>query len=86
MLTLLSQCNILRPLPAIAPDQYVVEADGDELPCESGARATRLVTKNPLKCMLIPATAWMHIGVAYDILLLCSQPGCFSKQVTIPQL
>jgi hypothetical protein len=23
----------------------------------------------------------MHIGVVYDILLLCSQPGCFSKQV-----
>jgi hypothetical protein len=38
-----SQCNILRPLPAIAPDQYVVEADGDELPCELGARATRVV-------------------------------------------
>jgi hypothetical protein len=28
-----------------------------------------------------PAAAWMHVGVAYDILLLCSQPGCFSKQV-----
>ena len=33
------QCNILRPLPAIAPDQYLVEADGDELPREIGARA-----------------------------------------------
>jgi hypothetical protein len=40
-----SQCNILRPLPAIAPDQYLVEADGDELPCEIGARAAFVIRK-----------------------------------------
>ena len=56
------QCNIMRPVPSIPPDQYLVETDGDELPCELG---------------------WTHVGVAYDILLLCSSPspsGCFSKQ------
>lgn len=30
------QCNILRPLPAIAPDHHIAEADGDELPSEIG--------------------------------------------------
>jgi hypothetical protein len=45
----------------------------------TGARKIAISFRVPLTPN--PAAAWMHVGVAYDILLLCSQPGCFSKQV-----
>jgi hypothetical protein len=61
------QCNILRPLPAIAPDHHIAEADGDELPSEIGVFVILPASNIPY---LAAQSALLSPGS--DALLCCS--------------